>query len=620
MHKPSGTYLSSERPVMGRLIERFPDRLIGFPTEFNLYDYAFYRGKMYHYDRASEKEYYLYVCDTPAADPSILMTFKAKTVKPMLSVNRYGIFLIFVKSNNMEVQVFSHQGTMISTITIDEKPGDNRPYLCDKKIFQIVKDGSVLHAMVFELDIENSSYTSKMLYQGEFSREDPKFRASFLPRCVLGSSDYALVLVDYHFLYSRGKGDCLDASTGAWQYISLKDSRMYCLSNPAHSPELLKDEPLAYIRYLEDPQKITDWFIPGHIDIGNNLIWLYGFRQSPTGGDYYLIPGDLRPDFYKHRRKDFPAWKLAQDLIPNASIERSESSPSRYYFDGKYMFSSQNCYDFHSYNKDGEMADWGGSHGSCDHFHVEGDVLFLDSNITYNASLLDLTRYRYDDHKERRLPVEIRTDWSYGPSVADNQMLAKAKDLFEKKQKEKQSIKPKKTNDLVDRTGGTPLKTGNVRQSAAHSSFATAIPSTPPADPGSKLEYWDGFAKYLSGRIPSNVRIPKAADRNWFAMRLGSSKVRIECSVSSKKQQLRVGLFMENSDSVYGKAEGHKAQINSLLANTGISGAEIRWDNTVADANVSVFIPSGSLSIAEQYEAMKHVICQMTEALQYINL
>jgi hypothetical protein len=103
-------------------------------------------------------------------------------------------------------------------------------------------------------------------------------------------------------------------------------------------------------------------------------------------------------------------------------------------------------------------------------------------------------------------------------------------------------------------------------------------------------------------------------------MRLGSSKVRIECSVSSKKQQLRVGLFMENSDSVYGKAEGHKAQINSLLANTGISGAEIRWDNTVADANVSVFIPSGSLSIAEQYEAMKHVICQMTEALQYINL
>ena len=336
--------------------------------------------------------------------------------------------------------------------------------------------------------------------------------------------------------------------------------------------------------------------------------------------------------------------KLAgSDFIMYTGGYNARYYSGRYYFDGKYRFSSPTYSSFYAYDKDGVTSSWGGGHGACDKFHVKGDVLFIDSNITYHASLLDLTRLSYKDGKTVALPEEIRTDWMRSQHWRDEEIMKKCEELFEKEQEEKRRAKkegsrPQPVKKLQQTTELQPAREIQPDREPQPDRQSQASRQLPPAAsgffgqtssvaakttgsssaPASKLEYCEGFEKYLEGGIPSSIRIPKAADRNWFALRLGSSKVRIECSLSSRKQMLRVGLFMEPSDKIYGNAARHKVEIDALLGDTPVPGAEIRWDNTVADANVSVFIPYSGLNTTEQYEVMKTVICRMADALQYI--
>ena len=77
---------------------------------------------------------------------------------------------------------------------------------------------------------------------------------------------------------------------------------------------------------------------------------------------------------------------------------------------------------------------------------------------------------------------------------------------------------------------------------------------------------------------------------------------------------------MENTENVYGNAARHANEIESMLMTAAPPETQVRWDNTVADANVSLFIPSERLTIPEQYEIMKNVICKMTGIMPYLGL
>ena len=650
MHPSFDSFYYQERKCKGALgrLREDPERLMKMPPlpgEMNykqgVYNYALYEGKLYYFNGTNT----IYVCATARSDPSVLTIFREKKGTPLLCVNQYGVFLINVRNKTIEVDVWSLGGDVLCSIRIEAVVDSGRPYLCGSRLFLIAKEVPVFKAMVYDLDIKNGTAAGRVLYEGvRIKEKSPFINASYIPRFILGGPDYALVLVDYHFQYrSSPREEGIEGCMAAWHYISLTDGQRYCLSNLVHDPEQIKRQPEAYIRYLENPQNAVEWLRIAHFDLRNNVIWVYWDDQDRSEGKCgSLLPFDLRPVFLKYQREDFVIWRLNQKY-EDLGTGMWGSDNGRRYFDGKSLFVSGSYFEFESLGSNGEIASWGGGHGNCDSFHVEGDTLFLDSDLTYHESILDLTEYVYYENRKMYCPKEIRINW-----CNDYTLLNKLIELYDSEKQKTGREKEIKTSDhqrnddlvtsvhevqksgmsLRDRVQdhgsaemasgifGSRITNGTAEKKTSPQTQSDGKNSNVPGN----LEYWQGFAEYLQGKVPSSVRIPKAADRNWFALRLGSSKVRIECSRSTRKQNLRVGFFMENTENVYGNAARHANEIESMLMTAAPPETQVRWDNTVADANVSLFIPSERLTIPEQYEIMKNVICKMTGIMPYLGL
>lgn len=590
-------------------------------TGFGVYDIAEYQGKLYYYDETytQKNNYYLFSCDINGSNENVVMPFKKRNGDLMITINRFGIFFIYLTERKIRVVVYNLKGKELCDIPIDMNRSswhsDFIPYVCDNKIFQIVKEKTIYKALVIDLDIQNVSYTSKVIYEGMNLNDKRKgVDAAYYPVCIIGSSDYALLCVNYNFQHNDfSKNIKTDTFTKAWYYVSLNDGKMYCLSNPHFSPESLKTMPEKYIEYLETPQAEKDWFKIAYFDIGKNLIWIYrNLRNKQTNTIVNcIVPYNLSIDFYDHRRNDYQIW------------QSGEYHGEKCYFDGKHRFASRSYSGFYSYDKQGKISKWSGSHGACDRFSVKMNTLFLDSDLSGDDSQFDLNDYYYHEpnHYNEQgfyVPKKLRCNWIRGNTQAREKRNELVKE-YEASKKAKSLTLTAPSNAAV------PVNKPSLHQKSILPSAPMKAPTNYIQNtgitfvPDNKLEYWQGFGDYLSGKIPAIVRIPKAADRNWYALRLGSSKYRIECSVSVKNQTLRVGFFMENSDSVYGKAAQHKKEIDSILKKCCSAVSEIRWDNSVADANVSIVIPMNCLDKSAQYEIMKDIIFGMTNIIGYID-
>lgn len=67
-----------------------------------------------------------------------------------------------------------------------------------------------------------------------------------------------------------------------------------------------------------------------------------------------------------------------------------------------------------------------------------------------------------------------------------------------------------------------------------------------------KYTYWEDFIKYTEKRSANNTfamagfKLSEAADRNWYALRLGTAKARIELSINTKTNNIRTALFIKD--------------------------------------------------------------------------
>lgn len=621
-----------------------PKNSSGYSTARGVYDFVEYNGKLYYLSGLNDKPY-LISSNLDGSDQHVIMPFKKESNNLIMTVNRFGIFLIFMKARKIEVKVYTHLGKKVCHIPIqlsgfltnsDSNAADYYPYVCDNKLFFIVREREIYKGTVVELDIDNGIYNSYVVYEGTKQHDGRKgIDAVYNPKYIIGGSDFALVYVTYHF--KGGYPDYITADTSAWNYISLKDGKMYCLSNPRFSPELIKEHPKKYSQYLELVETEKDWIKIAHFDIRNNLIWIYkNMRDSKQNVVRCIVPYDLRPDFMNHPRKDFKIW------ASNPEIDEVTYS-GKYYFDGLFRFSSRSYSNFITYEKSGIKNTWSRSHGTCLGFSVKSNTLFLDGDLSDHPSQFDLNDYvesRTYDGKTERVPKELREDWTWSGYRGNNDLIKQYEETQKQKKKaadRQRSVYDSLFDDISSCADDDFLSSffnekNNITQNSTPTKSRIdtdrikTVASIPVQKrgktflPENKLNYWEGFRQYLENNPPPIVRISKPSDRNWYALRLGSSKVRIECSVSTKNQNLRVGFFMDNSDSVYGKAFLNKEEIDSILKNSTSVLSEIRWNNSVADANVSMFISLNGMDKMNQYEVMRNIICGMIRILEFIDL
>lgn len=621
-----------------------PKNSSDYSTARGVYDFVEYNGKLYYLSGPKDKPY-LFSSNLDGSGQRVIMPLKKESNNLIMTVNRFGIFLIFLKARKIEVKVYTHLGKEVCHIpiqlsgfltNINSNAADYYPYVCDNKLFFIVREREIYKGTVVELDIDNGIYNSYVVYEGTKQHDGRKgIDAVYNPKYIIGGSNFALVYVTYHF--KGGYPDYITVDTSAWNYISLKDGKMYCLSNPRFSPELIKEHPKKYSQYLDLVETEKDWIKIAHFDIRNNLIWFYkNLRDSKQNVVRCIVPYDLRPDFMNHPRKDFKIW------ASNPEIDEVTYS-GKYYFDGLFRFSSRSYSNFIAYDKSGMKNTWSRSHGTCLGFSVKSNSLFLDGDLSNHPSQFDLNDYverRTYDGKTERVPKELREDWTWSGYRGNNDLIKQYEEAQKQKQKaadRQRSVYDSLFDDISsgaddDYLSGFFNEKDNITQNSTltksriDTDRIKTVASVPVQKTGktflpeNKLNYWEGFRQYLENNPPPIVRMSKPSDRNWYALRLGSSKVRIECSVSTKNQNLRVGFFMDNSDSVYGKAFLNKEKIDSILKKSTSVLSEIRWNNSVADANVSMFISLNGMDKMNQYEVMRSIICGMIRILEFIDL
>lgn len=127
--------------------------------------------------------------------------------------------------------------------------------------------------------------------------------------------------------------------------------------------------------------------------------------------------------------------------------------------------------------------------------------------------------------------------------------------------------------------------TGKGNNHAKNMVSATEESTEIPID--TKQRYWEEFIKYTKSRnvdddfIRANFKFPEPADRNWYALRLGTTKARVELSVNTKTNRIRTALYIKDAD-VWNN-------LLAILKNNKINVQEIIIDNQSKTPSISVY-------------------------------
>lgn len=156
-----------------------------------------------------------------------------------------------------------------------------------------------------------------------------------------------------------------------------------------------------------------------------------------------------------------------------------------------------------------------------------------------------------------------------------------------------ESIFYKMLRETIEKCSEDVFDPGLIKKKTAISENADFVSGA------SHLKYWTGFQTYAEQKgLNAGLRLSKAADYNWYAIRLSSATFRIECSVNTRKETLRAAFFVQNDPDRFIRLEHAKTAIEAILENAG----RIVWDGKSQAANVSVISSQKGKSTEEQYD------------------
>ena len=515
--------------------------------------YGYYDHMFYYVKRADGEDVYLWKSKEDGSEEQIIAKFSGEDIPKSRSdifVNSYGIFLVNNTEKSWRIWWLDFEGKEKNRIALRKEVKNY--YICDKKLYLITYENKKETYKVLWMDLEKNE--EHVIYTGEIkSRRKNRDGSenciySMVDPVIFANRERAIIHIGFGYFWYPGDGNyenCIELNDSSWYSYEFSEEKWYCIEKEDFLPHnIYKD----YKRFLDTDINIREKRLAiRNFDIERNIMWVA--REDKEDRRYEIWePHKLEIKGKQSRIEKMASWRVRKEILESAV-----------FFNGDVCYFSDVYYHFYAMNRNGEMKEWTqDGHGSCQDFCVAGNYIFLSKcyeeqyNITFDAS------------------EPLRSSWMV------------FLDGYRKDKDEKNEIAEyAKTKNTV--TYGEPTK----------------------------LEYWNKFINYAfdpvhNCKFTTEFRKSEPADRNWYALRLGTSKGHIEFSINSREQTIKTAFIIKNNPDLYEelKTSGY------LFSDTfdKVSG-ELQWDGISKAKSVSIVRSKKGLSIEEQAEWFMECAC-----------
>lgn len=540
--------------------------------------YGYYGGFFYYVKRgAGNDKDYLWKSREDGTGKKIIAEVEGFGRDISVYANSRGIFLCGSSEEGWKVVWYDFDGKRLRVI--HQKNEVKSYYICDIRLFLVTQEKKDGTNKAFWLDMETlESHTIFTGYKNIYQKNrdgEKSFVYANVGTIMANSKRIVLYLEFSHFYYPEHDSDeeyyekLFEYDGGGWYSYEFAEKKLKCINRSGELPHLaikhpeklkgfIPDRKLLHIAFF-DMRKDVMWVVSS--DSGNSEMW--EARTIGKISEQMVISG-------------MPVWNMSGD--------DTRWRLGKIYFDGHFFYHAENYYQFISRDRDGENSkNWNHTgHGACDNFTVAGGYLFL------NKEAFDEEQYNMTFQESEPL----RISWMSHSNSHFRQEENSEIERYEKEKKPAQEVS----------------RIPNLHKPDHETKISEAVNRNDPV----KLAYWKEFVRYAfdtaHNREFENAHFPQAqpADRNWYALRLGTSKGHIELSVNMREGTIRTALFVKNNKDLFKVLEAQKSLLESAFRD--IEG-EICWDKVSQAANVSIIRTSAGLSEAEQADWFMKCAC-----------
>lgn len=535
--------------------------------------YAYYKNKFFYLKRVNGTQY-LWMSNEDGTMPKIIKHLEEPWTYAEIFVNQNGIFLSSKYANNFSLVLLDFEGNEKASI---ESHGEIKwYYICDNKVFLISHNKALKSDTVSYFDVEtqvmHTILTTSRRELGENSCGEKSYTNTSVNYIMANKKRVVMWIEFSYYNYPEDSMDfehLYEDDTAGWYNYDFTTHKLTCLNSLTLPPHQL----------LTSPEKFKEWnweekhvWIPiAYFDMQKDIMWTIRKNSSTRCGEIWE-PRNIGIVSKQNIIQELPVWKV--DKPP---------SSNRHYFDGIHRYSAPDCNSLFSYTPAGkESVNWNGrEYSACDDFQKCGDYLFFRKEY-WQEGQYKLT------HEPKNI---IRYNW-----MAENSrgsLSPEEEAAFEKFcNKEKQ-----RTMNILNR--GTDK---NV--SVTKTKF-------------SKIAYWEEFVTYafedLNNKDFKDANFPKVipTDRNWYALRLGTSKARIELSFNTRENTIRTALFISDKEK-YRFLENIKNAVNKIFQNLP---GDVVWDGNSKTPSISMIRREMDTGInrTEQFDWFMECACLLNQ-------
>ena len=535
---------------------------INHEAYFNNRYYYFYK-----YDkRPDEGINGTYICSSREDGTDVKAIARLKSnegwYKAQIFVNHQGIYLIGTE----KIIVVSFEGEELLSLKIENMVNY---YICDARILVVVTDSSKKNYEAKWLDINEKVWHRIASIKWKKAPQDSKYQEGKGGeiKYIMANSKRAIMWLyfyDYYLPEDREKERAWEF--GGWYNYDFETKKLKCIDKTRYYPHYLETKPEVIEKYLKrdwDEREVTHLAQIAAFDMEKDLMWVKK-ENSPNG---YEIWEPRRIGLVEKTQRDnrYPDWRV-----------RRECNTQKGYFDGTHLYVA-NCYALYHYDKDGNKSEdlKAKSPYPADSFRVCGNKLFFINSFTYidqqfsmitkpSASL----RMNWMEYSGHYSGEEFQNDERHKEAII-RFLYEKAGVTSSQKESYHDSASPQTMSQPAQSTGGSGkglrLKSqlNQPTQSSAGSGKGLRIrndsssqSTQPEKTVTSKLEYWQEFVDYAfegthNPKFKSSFQRTEPADRNWYALRLGSAKVHIELSINTQKETSRAAILIKDEEMFY---------------------------------------------------------------------
>lgn len=450
-------------------------------------------------------------------------------------VNKQGVYLISEK----KISLLDFSGLEKACIETCDKIDSY--YICDERIYTVVKDEK------FDTYIAQWYDTKKDVYHHIYTASENKKKMNSRGECgsygsrikhIMANKKRIIMWIEFwNYDYPEDETKLYEIEGAGWYSFDFRTGKMKCINNSCYKlqPHMVLSQPEQLKKYENQMIIENSWISIAMFDMQKDIMWV---QKSMNNGEEIWEPRTIEDVSMQKRVSFLPCWKISDKVI------------GRHYFDGINRFLSTGDHALFSFNEHGEKSNniYTKQYAGADLFQVCDKYLFY---------INDEFGKNYQFTKEF-LPKEIGKNWMYG--FVDNTMSNEeilAVNIY--------NMHSRPVDEQIE----SVISVESVNKKNSDKTNGTTRVNV------DKEEYWKDFVEYAfkkSGNqefIDARFPIATPANRNWYALRLGTAKAHIELSFNTQRNSIKTALLIKDRE-LFDTLEGllrKNNMINIVLIN-----------------------------------------------------